>query len=47
MVRCVRAGRESRFELDPRPLCEIEEYIQNVSREWDAALGRLKLFVEQ
>jgi len=46
MVRCVRAGRESRFELDPRPLSEIEEYIQRVSREWDAALARLKAFVE-
>lgn len=46
MVRCVRAGRENRFELDPRPLSEIEEYVQRVSREWDAALARLKAFVE-
>jgi DNA-binding transcriptional ArsR family regulator len=46
MVRCVRAGRESRFELDPRPLSEIEEYVQRVSREWDTALARLKAFVE-
>jgi DNA-binding transcriptional ArsR family regulator len=47
MVRCVRAGRESRFELDPRPLSEIEEYVQRVSRDWDAALARLKAFVEE
>lgn len=47
MVRCVRAGRESRFELDPRPLSEIEEYVQRVSREWDTALARLKAFVEE
>jgi len=47
IVRCVRAGRESRFELDPRPLSEIEEYIQRLSREWDAALERLKAFVEE
>lgn len=47
MVRCVRAGRESRFELDPRPLSEIEEYVQRVSREWDSALARLKAFVEE
>lgn len=47
MVRCVRAGRESRFELDPRPLSEIEAYVQRVSREWDAALARLKAFVEE
>lgn len=47
MVRCKREGRESRFELDPRPLGEIEEYLQRVSREWDAALARLKAFVEE
>jgi DNA-binding transcriptional ArsR family regulator len=47
IARCVRAGRESRFELDPRPLGEIEEYIRSVSRDWDAALSRLKVFVEK
>jgi DNA-binding transcriptional ArsR family regulator len=47
MVRCVRAGRESRFELDPLPLNEIEEYVQRISREWDRALARLKAFVEE
>jgi DNA-binding transcriptional ArsR family regulator len=47
MVRCLRAGRESHFELDARPLGEIEEYLHNVSREWDAALARLKAFVEE
>jgi len=47
IVRSVRAGRESRFEFDPRPLTEIEEYVRNVSREWDAALLRLKAFVEE
>lgn len=46
VVRCVRAGRESRFELDPNPLSEIEQYVQQLSREWDAALDRLKAFVE-
>jgi len=47
MVRCVRAGRESRFELDPQPLVDIEEYVRGVSREWEAALARLKAFVEE
>jgi DNA-binding transcriptional ArsR family regulator len=47
MVRCARAGRESLFELDPRPLVDIEEYVRSVSREWDAALARLKAFVEE
>jgi DNA-binding transcriptional ArsR family regulator len=47
LVRCVRAGRESHFELDPRPLREMEEYLSFVSREWDRALERLKAFVEK
>lgn len=47
MVRCIRAGRESRFALDPQPLGTIDEYVRRVSREWDAALGRLRAFVEK
>jgi DNA-binding transcriptional ArsR family regulator len=47
MVRCARAGRESRFAFDPRPVEEMREYLASVSAEWDAALGRLKAFVEE
>jgi DNA-binding transcriptional ArsR family regulator len=47
MVRCERAGRESRFAFDPRPVEEMREYLEMVSAQWDAALGRLKLFVER
>jgi len=47
IVRCVRAGRESRFELDPAPIEEIKEHLALVSRQWDQALGRLKSFVEK
>jgi DNA-binding transcriptional ArsR family regulator len=46
MVRCVHAGRESLFAFDPRPLAEIREYLDLVSRQWDQALLRLKAFVE-
>ena len=46
MVRCQRAGRESRFAFDPRPVAEMREYLAAVSAQWDAALGRLKEFVE-
>jgi DNA-binding transcriptional ArsR family regulator len=46
MVRCQREGRESRFAFDPRPVEEMREYLEKVSAEWDAALGRLKAFVE-
>jgi DNA-binding transcriptional ArsR family regulator len=47
IVRCERAGRESRFALDPRPLEEMRSYLELVSAAWDAALGRLKDFVER
>ena len=47
MVRCARAGRESRFAFDPRPVEEMREYLASVSAQWDAALGRLRDFVEK
>ncbi|HKM47849.1 MAG TPA: helix-turn-helix domain-containing protein [Terriglobales bacterium] len=46
IVRCVRSGRESRFEFDPQPMEGIEEYLKFVSEQWDEALARLKSFVE-
>lgn len=47
IVRSVRAGRESLFELDPKPLEEMREYLGFVSEQWDQALSRLKSFVEE
>jgi len=47
LVRSVREGRESRFELDPQPLAEAREYLADVSEQWDHALARLKAFVER
>ncbi len=47
MVRCRHEGRESRFAFDPRPVEEMRSYLDSISAEWDAALGRLKLFVER
>ncbi len=46
IVHGVRAGRESLFELDPKPMEELKEYLEMVSAQWDQALGRLKTFVE-
>jgi len=46
IVHGVRAGRESLFELDPKPMEELREYLDLVSEQWDRALGRLKSFVE-
>jgi DNA-binding transcriptional ArsR family regulator len=47
MVRCVQAGRERRFEFNPAPVEEMQEYLNFVSAKWDEALGRLRAFVEQ
>jgi DNA-binding transcriptional ArsR family regulator len=47
IVHGVRAGRESLFELDPKPMDELREYLSLVSEQWDQALGRLKSFVEE
>ena len=46
IVHGVRAGREQRFEFDPEPMQEIKQYLDIVSEQWDQALARLKLFVE-
>jgi DNA-binding transcriptional ArsR family regulator len=46
VVRNVREGRESRFELDPRPIYGLKEYLESVSQQWDEALSRLKAFLE-
>ncbi len=46
IVRSVRAGRESLFELNPEPIEEIKKYLDLVSEQWDQALARLKSFVE-
>ena len=37
-VHSVRAGREIRFELDPKPLDEMKIYLQRVSAEWNQPL---------
>ena len=47
IVRNVRAGRESLFELDPAPIREVREYAEVVAAQWEHALGRLKAFVEK
>lgn len=46
IVRSVRAGRESLFELDARPFEDMKQYLSFVSEKWDQALARLKTFVE-
>jgi DNA-binding transcriptional ArsR family regulator len=46
IVHGTRAGRESLFAFDPRPVIEMKEYLDLVSKQWDGTLARLKKFVE-
>ena len=41
-----RMGRQNLFEFDPKPMDEMKEYLESVSKAWDSALARLKAFVE-
>lgn len=47
VVRCAHHGRESLFEFNPRPIVEMQDYLDRVSKNWDQALSRLKAFVEE
>ena len=46
VVRSVRAGRESLFALELRQIEAARAYLDQVSRQWDDALARLKAHVE-
>jgi DNA-binding transcriptional ArsR family regulator len=47
IVRLVRVGRESRFELEPHAIDDVRTYLDQVSKQWEDALARLKLLVEE
>ena len=46
VVRSMRAGRETLFAFDPKPVADAQKYLVDVSRQWDEALARLQAFVE-
>ena len=46
IVHGMREGRESLFQFDPQPVIEMKDYLEQVSKQWDSALVRLKSFVE-
>ena len=47
VVRCVRVGRESQFELETKPIDDVRKYLEEVSQQRDSALARLKSLVEE
>jgi DNA-binding transcriptional ArsR family regulator len=46
IVSARRSGRERLFNFEPQPIREIKQYLDFVSGQWDQALSRLKVFVE-
>lgn len=47
LVSKIKEGRESLYELDPKPLESIQEYLEIIAAQWDQALNNLKNFVEK
>ena len=43
VVGSVRQGRETRFALEPVRLAAARAYLDTVGRQWEAALGRLRV----
>ena len=41
-----RSGRESLYQLRPDAIVDMRAYLDGISQQWDAALARLKAFVE-
>ena len=47
IIDSVRVGRESQYQFKPKPIDDLKSYLDQVSEQWDEALGRLKSFVER
>ena len=47
IVRHEQQGRESIWQLEQQRLSDVREYLDAISTQWDAALGRLQRFVER
>ena len=46
VVRDLRQGRERLWQLDPMQIAEAKRTLEVIGREWDVALGKLKMFAE-
>ncbi len=47
LVRGFRRGRQHIWELEPDRLADAHDYLDRIDAQWDAALERLKAFVEE
>lgn len=46
LIKAERVGRETRFHVRPGRLIEAKGWLDDVMRQWDSTLGRLKDFAE-
>ena len=46
LVRDARRGRERVFELEAKRLEKAKRYLDQIGAQWDAAVDRLRAFVE-
>lgn len=46
LVRSRREGRERIWEIDARRLVAASRYLDQISKQWDDAIERLRAFVE-
>lgn len=46
VVRDIKIGRERLWQLDPEQIEEAKRTLETIGREWDVALAKLKMFVE-
>lgn len=47
LAKARRRGREQIWAVEPSKLREAERYLEQISTQWDDALGRLRSFVEE
>ncbi|HEY1534487.1 MAG TPA: metalloregulator ArsR/SmtB family transcription factor [Polyangiaceae bacterium] len=47
LVKDTQQGRERIWELEPRRLAKARECLEQISGQWDAAIGRLQDFLEK
>jgi DNA-binding transcriptional ArsR family regulator len=46
LVRSTREGRERIWEIDPRRLSAATRFLEQISKQWDDTIERLRAFVE-
>jgi len=46
LARSTRRGRESVWQLDERRLKEARHHLEQIAKQWDEALERLRALVE-